>query len=323
LKPFFLIPLLFAVPQIVVASPGQWSEHEIVALSGVLNYRLYLPASQNGEVTYKGAILGLHGCHENAADFAALTRLQDLADRENLLLVLPEQSPLLNSDLCWNWFLPVNQMRLGGEPEQFMSALQDALQNVSVPSDRVFVIGMSSGAIMANIMGSCYPEVFSGVAIHSGIQYAEPLKPGDALDGSMRCPSESSAIAGGLAFSCSGITPRKLPPVILFHGDVDKRVYPCNEDATFNQWIQMADWSDDLIDNGSVSLKDVSTSVQQQSGNTYSYTVTDLTTPTWRMRKVLVHGMAHAWSGGPVEVPYADPLGPDATQMLWDFFQEP
>ena len=315
-KAVFLICILFSVaPQFALGS-GQWSQHEIVTPAGLLNYHVYLPATP---MRFKGAILGLHGCHQSAEDFAALSRLSDLAHREGLVLVLPEQSPQLNADLCWNWFEPVNEQRMGGEPEGFMLALQETLQTVSVPSDRIFVVGMSAGAIMANVMGSCYPEVFAGVAIHSGVQFAEPLKPQDAIDGSMRCPIESSEMAGNLAFSCSGLAPSKLPPVILFHGDVDKRVYPCNENATFRQWIQMADLTDETR---LVSMKNQSIINQQPQGDAHPYTVTDLATPSWRIRKVLVHGMAHAWSGGPAGVTYADPLGPDATQMLWDFFLE-
>ena len=313
--------MFFAAAEAAVAATGSWSSHQLVTVLGALDYKVYLPGPAAGR--YNGAILGLHGCHESAQEFATLAQLPQLADREGLVLVLPEQSPLMNSDLCWNWFMPVNQARFGGEPEQFMMALQEQISNLSVPRDRVYVVGISAGGIMANVMGSCFPEAFSGVAIHSGIQYAEPLKPEDAVDGSMSCPVESSAISGNLAFSCSGSAPRKLPSMILFHGDNDRRVYPCNEDATFAQWTQMADWSDDLNLNGSVTLKDTSISIHLPPGDDYSYIVTDLTTTNWRARKVLVHQMAHAWSGGPAGFPYSDPLGPNATQMLWDFFQEP
>ena len=38
------------------------------------------------------------------------------------------------------------------------------------------------------------------------------------------------------------------------------------------------------------------------------------------LRRVLVDGLGHAWSGGNAEHPFNDPKGPDATRMIWEFF---
>ena len=37
-------------------------------------------------------------------------------------------------------------------------------------------------------------------------------------------------------------------------------------------------------------------------------------------RELLVDKMDHAWSGGLPDMPYSDPRGPSATDMIWSFF---
>jgi poly(3-hydroxybutyrate) depolymerase len=37
------------------------------------------------------------------------------------------------------------------------------------------------------------------------------------------------------------------------------------------------------------------------------------------LRKIIVEGMGHAWSGGDERHPFNDPAGPDASRLIWDF----
>jgi len=39
------------------------------------------------------------------------------------------------------------------------------------------------------------------------------------------------------------------------------------------------------------------------------------------IRGVRIHGLAHAWSGGDAELPFNDARGPDASAMIWRFFE--
>jgi poly(3-hydroxybutyrate) depolymerase len=36
----------------------------------------------------------------------------------------------------------------------------------------------------------------------------------------------------------------------------------------------------------------------------------------------VVDGLEHAWSGGDARFPFNDPSGPDASELIWDFFEE-
>jgi poly(3-hydroxybutyrate) depolymerase len=82
-----------------------------------------------------------------------------------------------------------------------------------------------------------------------------------------------------------------------------------------------ADWADDGAVNGSVPAAP-SAVVQGQVPGGRAYTVNTYTDGRGGELEQLwlVHGMAHAWSGGCACESYADPLGPNESQAMYDFF---
>ena len=200
-------------------------------------------------------------------------------------------------------------------------AVKATLDHYTVNRSHIYVVGLSAGGVMADVMASCYPDIFAGAAIHSGVEYANPMMPTDPNNITIKCPTVSSEISGNFAYACSGLQPHHLPKVIIFHGDADTRVYPCNSEGIFGQWVQMEDWADDHILNGSISAAQATTKQESPPGK-YSYVERDLVSRSsgWSIRQIRIHGLAHAWSGGVSSYFASDPNGPDATSLLWNFF---
>src|SRR5437773_12102437 len=93
----------------------------------------------------------LHGCAQTAADFAAGTRMNQLAEQYGFIVVYPQQTRTSNRTLCWNWFKSSHQFRDRGEPAIITHMVQAIKQNTSqwtIDSSRVYVAGASAGAAM-------------------------------------------------------------------------------------------------------------------------------------------------------------------------------
>ena len=68
-------------------------------------YRLYLPAAASRGDRLPLLVM-LHGCGQDAQVFAEGTRMNQLADRHDFIVLYPEQSRTANPLGCWNWFQP-------------------------------------------------------------------------------------------------------------------------------------------------------------------------------------------------------------------------
>jgi poly(3-hydroxybutyrate) depolymerase len=86
----------------------------------------------------------LHGCSQNAEDFAAGTRMNELADDEGFVVVYPEQAESANPARCWNWFNPLEQRRGPGEASILAGITCEVIQEQSIDAKRVFVAGWSA-----------------------------------------------------------------------------------------------------------------------------------------------------------------------------------
>ncbi len=97
-------------------------------------------------------------------------------------------------------------------------------------------------------------------------------------------------------------------PTIVFHGDRDTTVHPVN--------------GDQLI--AGLSAGTVVEQEKARSANGHAYTRRRHRDAQGRVvaEQWVVHGSAHAWSGGRSQGSYTDSKGPDATQAMLRFFKD-
>ncbi|KQV80279.1 PHB depolymerase esterase [Massilia sp. Root351] len=314
-----LAVLALALPAAAPAWAGQWDFGVYANLWGIREYQVWLPTGYSPG-TPLPVVLMLHGCGSEPNSMAAVSRYNELADRERFIVLYPRQNASANPSRCWNFMLEINQQRGSGEPSQLMGMLNAVKGRYSVDGSRVYVTGISAGGAMAAIMAACYSDVFAAVMVHSGGMYKGATGLLTAAESLLQASPYDPALRGKDAWRCSG-SPRRLMPAMVFHGTADIVVNPANGDQTIEQFLQTSDWGDDGADNDSVAYR--ASSIGRYTvpyGRSYtvdSYTANGVLVA----QKYTVAGMNHAWSGGPPGWPFSDELGPDATAISWAFFR--
>jgi len=246
-------------------------------------------------------VVMLHGCNQNADDFAIGTRMNELAERMGFIVAYPEQAVAANPSRCWNWFKESNQERDEGEPSLIAGITREVIARHSADPRRVYIAGLSAGGAMAAVMGHTYSDLYAAVGIHSGLPYAA------ASD----VPSALAAMRGLRAT----LDPRyraslfRSIPTIVFHGDLDTTVHSRNSAQAIAQARpQPHDGSTDTVEKG------------EENGRRYTRTIHADASGSTAVEHWLVHGAAHAWSGGSKSGSYTDPQGPDASGAMLKFF---
>ncbi len=274
------------------AAPGSVTRGGVRGPAGALAYRVYVPTQPQRPAPL---LVMLHGGTQDADTFASSTGMDEVAEREGIVVVYPEQSRSANPMGYWNWFRPGDQERDRGEPALIAAVAREVADAHDVDPARIGVAGFSAGAAMAAVLAATHPDVFCGAGVHSGLPYRAAHDAGSAF-AAMSSPPTRVADAGPV-------------PLIVVHGDADRTVAAGNADAVVRSAVGRA--------SGVVSERETGTA---DGGRSW-------TRERWRepggrvvAESWTVHGMGHDWSGGRAGASYADPTGPDAATAIAGFF---
>jgi poly(hydroxyalkanoate) depolymerase family esterase len=291
---------------------AQFVNRSYANAAGTRTYKLYIPKTSSAR--RMPLIVMLHGCTQNPDDFAAGTRMNELADKHAFLVAYPAQSANANGSNCWNWFNLGDQARDRGEPSLIAGITRDVISNYRVDEARIFVAGLSAGAAMAVILGGTYPELFAGVGAHSGLPYGaadDVASAFAAMRGGSRPISRRRGLKGRT--SAPRVAPTGSPPTIVFHGDQDTTVHADNGTEIVAQAIACARPTTGYLEKS--VRKRVSVNGRECTITTYRDSKTHPCIEEW-----LLHGAGHAWSGGCSKGSYTDQRGPDASAEMIRFF---
>lgn len=273
---------------------GRFVSKTFASHAGRRIYKLYIPAVLEAGETPPLLVM-LHGCSQSPDDFAAGTRMNQIAEEYGLLVAYPAQSQSANAQRCWNWFNPADQRREAGEPALIAGITRQVLHEHGADARRVYVAGLSAGGAQASIMGLCYPELYAAIGVHSGLACGAARDVPSAF-AAMREGGAVPATAGG-----------RITPTIVFHADRDTTVHPVNGDQVIEQ----------------AGARGLRRSVEHGAvPGGHAWRCTTYNDPEGRvlLEQWLVQGAGHAWSGGSPAGSYTDPRGPDASRQMLRFF---
>ncbi|MGW4531079.1 extracellular catalytic domain type 1 short-chain-length polyhydroxyalkanoate depolymerase [Nocardia sp. NPDC004340] len=320
-----LIGLLIATASPSTAGPDEPGRIDTgIYTSGVLtySYEAFVP----GDLPENPAlVVMIHGCKTTAEQQHRANLLDPIARGGGFVVLYVDGSPFhLLQQRCWSGLLaPAVESRASGDAAAIAAMTRLAIERYHVDSDRVYALGMSSGAYETTLLGAYFPDLFAAIGVHSGAAFDH---------GALGCvgpylPTVSTGQLAAQAFSAER-QHRRVLPVIGFHGDADPAVpYECGREV-IEQWRQ----TDNLVLTAQADPHGIP---PQPTGITdgvadrpegLSYTV-----ESWQQHETncptlqlwTIHGMAHYWSGGsadPDSAEFTDARGPNASRAAWDFF---
>lgn len=267
-------------------------------------FRLFVPARVTPGRDRPPLVVMLHGCTQDPDDFARGSRFNALAAERGVVVAYPEQTAAHHPQKCWNWYLPAHQGE-GGEPGMIAAVARQVMASHGIDSARVYVGGISAGASMAQNAAAAAPGLFAAIGVHSGIPFKAAGDVPTALAAMRGDPLGVPPLVAAITHLAMETRP---PAVIAIHGEADRVVSPRNLPVLLVQWSAL---------HGAGTARDDSLELGGRSAVRTRHLGADGTSEVevWR-----VPGLGHAWSGGASEGTFTDPLGPEASRLMLDFF---
>lgn len=312
---------------------GSLTRHTTAAddSSPARDYLRYVPATL-APPPQRALVVFLHGCTQTA-DQVVPVGWNRLADSHGFVVVYPEQALFDsataegNDGRCWNWFEGGAWAEGEGEFATLARMTRDVATEFGVDAARVYVSGVSAGAITAAALASLHPQLYAAMGSLLGCGY--PC--GDATG------VQTAQLMGDGA---------RVVPGFFVSGTLDVVVNPAMAEAGVRQWVQAADLVDNGAPDGSVSpvptVEHVGFGQQPAPGGgdpcvrnnnmpcpagvigvaEYPRTVARYADAGGRVvvESWMLHGLSHNHPGAPPEGSFSDPHGPDVTAATWDFF---
>ena len=202
-----------------------------------LQMYLYVPASVTA---HPAVVVAVHYCTGSGPAMYSGTEYASLADQYGFIVVYPS---VTRASKCFDVSSPQALHRDGGsDPVGIKSMVDWVTRTYSADTSRIFATGISSGAMMTNVLLGDYPDVFAAGAAFSGVPFGcfattDGSEWNSACSGGtvIHTPQEWGNLVRGAYPGYSGPRPR----MQVWHGTDDETLRYPNFGEEIKQWTNV------------------------------------------------------------------------------------
>ena len=321
-----VVAVLALMPDVAAAAPdppdpGQTTPGTVTSNGTEYEYLLYTPTSY---VPGRAAplLVMVHGCQTTAEQEMKVTLYNQLAEREGFVVLYPDVDALGRAQpgpayRCWKFPYPPSWMRDNSDAAAIADMTRTVMADRAIDTDRVYLVGVSAGGLMAAIDAAAYPDLFAAVGIVASSAYAD----WPCFVTGLGIPVTTSA---RLAFGQMG--PRaRVVPLIAIGSDADQAFPAACTDKALEQGLRTNNLVLSGRQNRPIRLTPAVVRENRKPGG-HAYTVSKYRDPAGCLigERWIIHGMPHAWPGGTTDRRYAgftDTRAPSGAEGTWAFLE--
>jgi poly(hydroxyalkanoate) depolymerase family esterase len=322
--PFTRIGLLAAL--CVVVAPPAARAGELVSATFTAKahpgsrdrrYRVFVPSAYDGRAPVP-MLMVLHGCHQTESDMIDQTGFKTLAERDNVIVVYPFITSYdgLRSPNCWGFWFGDQIHEGAGEVEDLYQLAREVEGRYAIDPMRRYVTGLSSGGAMAIALAVAQSEYFAAAGAAAGLPYGE-----NSWSVSFSClvPGFFKSVSADVAAMQSEqktSAEQRTVPVMTVQSSNDCTVNAQAAERIRDTWLERYG-----VDRTPVGSEDCSAEGVRCTRQRYGSAERSI------VETVLYEGEtggfsgrgAHYWVGDETGE-FANPTGPSASALFWDFF---
>jgi poly(hydroxyalkanoate) depolymerase family esterase len=301
--------------------PGQTSQETVVSNGTEYRYLRYTPTSYSPRRAAPLLVM-VHGCQTTAEQEMRLTLYNQLAEREGFVVLYPDvdahgRTQPGPANQCWKFPYPPSWSRDNSDAAAIADMTRAVMAESAIDTERVYLVGLSAGGLMAAIDAAAYPDLFAAVGIVASSAYAD----WPCFTTGVGIPVTTSA---QLAFDQMG--PRaRVVPIIAIGSDADQAFPATCTDKALEQGLRTNNLVVGGSQDGPIALTPAAVREEQKPGG-HAYTVSTYRDPAGCLigERWIIHGMPHAWPGGTTDEKYAgytDTRAPSGAEGTWAFLR--
>jgi poly(hydroxyalkanoate) depolymerase family esterase len=314
----FLLAIGLCLGFAAAGSAGQLERHTLSAKSYPgsrdRQYQVFVPSSYVRQSPVP-VVMVLHGCRQTEADMINDTKFNDLAERENFIVVYPFITSFdgIRIPNCWGFFLDQHIHQGAGEVEDLHQIALETEAAFAIDPNRRYVAGLSSGAGMSVVLAVAFSEYFAAAGSVAGLPYSETSSSVGFACGFPGLFKPVSADADAMRAEQRRPEEQRRVPIMAIHSTNDCTVNVLGSENIRDSWLSRYG-----VDPAARSTADCTTQGVPCTHTSYEPAQRTL------VETVFYDGRqgfgTHYWVGDG-SGQFADPTGPSASGLLWAFFK--